>query len=695
MASTGQIQSLAKRPNSASTREADRLIITPLGAGSEVGRSCVYMSYKGKTVLFDCGIHPAYSGMAALPYFDEIDPSTVDVLLITHFHLDHAASLPYFLEKTTFKGRVFMTHATKAIYKLLLSDYVRVSKFSVEDMLFDETHINKSMDKIEVIDFHQTMEVNGIRFWCYTAGHVLGAAMFMVSIAGVRVLYTGDYSREEDRHLRAAELPQFSPDVCIIESTCGVQQNQPRHIREKRFTDVIHSTLSQGGRVLIPAFALGRAQELLLILDEYWSTHQELQKVPIYYASPLAKRCMAVYQTYINAMNDRIRNQFVNSNPFDFKHISPLNSIEGFQDTGPCVVMASPGGLQSGLSRQLFDKWCSDKRNACVIPGYVIHGTLAKTIINEPKEVTLTNGLTAPLNMQVHYISFSAHADYNQTSTFLKELMPPNIILVHGEATEMGRLKQKLTTLFADQNTKIITPKNCQSVEMYFSSDKMAKTIGKLAEKIPEVGGTVSGLLVKKGFTYQIMAPEDLHIFSQLSTANVNQRITIPYSGAFAVIRHRIRQVYESVESSTDEVSGVPALRIHDKVVVKQESENHLSVHWTADPISDMVSDSVVALVLNANKEMPRLLVESEPDVNMDEDTKKTEKIIHTLLVSLFGDVKIGGNGKLVINVDGNTAELDKQTGDVEGEDDGLKERVKTAYKRIASAVKPIPLSAP
>ncbi|CDO97580.1 unnamed protein product [Coffea canephora] len=624
MASTGQsLTSLKKREaTTANNRDGDQLIITPLGAGNEVGRSCVYMSYKGKTVLFDCGIHPAYSGMAALPYFDEIDPSTIDVLLITHFHLDHAASLPYFLEKTTFKGRVFMTHATKAIYKLLLSDYVKVSKVSVEDMLFTEQDINNSMERIEVIDFHQTLEVNGIRFWCYTAGHVLGAAMFMVDIAGVRVLYTGDYSREEDRHLRAAELPQFSPDICIIESTYGVQLHQPRHIREKRFTDAIHSTVSQGGRVLIPAFALGRAQELLLILEEYWSNHRELENVPIYYASPLAKRCMAVYQTYINSMNERIRSQYANSNPFEFKHISPLKSIENFNDVGPSVVMASPGGLQSGLSRQLFDRWCSDKRNACVIPGYVVEGTPAKTIINEPKEVTLTNGLTAPLNMQVHYISFSAHADYAQTSTFLKELMPPNIILVHGEANEMGRLKQKLVSLFADRNTKIITPKNCQSVEMYFTSEKMAKTIGKLAEKVPEVGETVSGLLVKKGFTYQIMAPDDLRVFSQLSTANVTQRITIPYSGAFAVIKHRLKQIYESVESSTDEESGVPTLRVHGQVTVKQESENHISLHWTADPISDMVSDSIVALVLNANREMSKVVVESEPVVKWETGDK-------------------------------------------------------------------------
>ena len=148
--------------------------------------------------------------------------------------------------------------------------------------------------------------------------------MFMAGITGVRVLYTGDCSREEDCHLCAAEILQFSPDICIIESTYGVQLHQPRNVREKRFTDVIHSTISQGGCVLIPAFALGRTQELLLVLDEYWSNHPELHNIPIYYASSLAKRCMAVYQTYINFMNERICNQFANSNPFDFKHISPL-----------------------------------------------------------------------------------------------------------------------------------------------------------------------------------------------------------------------------------------------------------------------------------------------------------------------------------------------------------------------------------
>lgn len=116
-----------------------------------------------------------------------------------------------------------MTHPTKAIYKMLLADYVKVSNIAVEDMLFDEQDLMKSMDKIEQINYHQEVEHNGIKFTCYNAGHVLGAAMFLVEIAGVKLLYTGDFSRQEDRHLMAAETPPVKVDVLIVESTYGVQ----------------------------------------------------------------------------------------------------------------------------------------------------------------------------------------------------------------------------------------------------------------------------------------------------------------------------------------------------------------------------------------------------------------------------------------------------------------------------------------
>ncbi|KAJ3392240.1 Cleavage and polyadenylation specificity factor subunit 3-I, partial [Chytriomyces hyalinus] len=255
----------------------DIMRITPLGAGQEVGRSCIMLEFKSKTIMLDCGLHPAHSGLAALPFFDNIDPASIDVLLITHFHIDHAAALPYFMEKTTFRGRVFMTHPTKAIFKWLLADYVKVSSLAVDDQLYDEKDLLRAFDKIEAVDFHQLVDIDGIKFTAYNAGHVLGAAMFLIEIAGVRVLYTGDYSREEDRHLMAAERPpNITPEVLISESTYGVQTHQSRVERETQFTKTVHKIVSRGGRCLIPVFALGRAQELLLILDEYWQLHPEL-----------------------------------------------------------------------------------------------------------------------------------------------------------------------------------------------------------------------------------------------------------------------------------------------------------------------------------------------------------------------------------------------------------------------------------
>ncbi|KAI9515890.1 Cleavage and polyadenylation specificity factor subunit 3 [Dissostichus eleginoides] len=248
--------------------ESVQLLIRPLGAGQEVGRSCIILEFKGRKIMLDCGIHPGLEGMDALPYIDLIDPAEIDLLLISHFHLDNCGALPWFVQKTSFKGRTFMTHATKAIYRWLLSDYVKVSNISADDMLYTETDLEESMDKIETINFHEVKEVAGIKFWCYHAGHVLGAAMFMIEIAGVKLLYTGDFSRQEDRHLMAAEIPSVKPVILIIESTYGTHIHEKREEREARFCNTVHDIVNREGRCLIPVFALGRAQELLLILGE-------------------------------------------------------------------------------------------------------------------------------------------------------------------------------------------------------------------------------------------------------------------------------------------------------------------------------------------------------------------------------------------------------------------------------------------
>jgi len=200
-----------------------------------------------------------------------------------------------------------MTHPTKAIYNYVLLDYVKISNVGNVDILYDESDLSYSMDQIIPIRFHEEVELDGVKFQAYNAGHVLGAAMFLVEIDGVRILYTGDYSREEDRHLKAAEIPKVDVDILIVEATYGKNIHEPRQMREDKFKYRVHDIIKKGGRCLLPCFALGRAQELLLILNEYWEEHEELKDVPIYYAGSLAQKSLSVFRTYRNMMGDVVR----------------------------------------------------------------------------------------------------------------------------------------------------------------------------------------------------------------------------------------------------------------------------------------------------------------------------------------------------------------------------------------------------
>ncbi|XP_044745051.1 cleavage and polyadenylation specificity factor 73 [Coccinella septempunctata] len=676
-----------KRDSQVPAEESDQLLIRPLGAGQEVGRSCIMVEFKGKKIMLDCGIHPGLSGMDALPFVDLIEADEIDLLLISHFHLDHCGALPWFLLKTNFKGRCFMTHATKAIYRWLLSDYIKVSNIATEQMLYTEADLEASMDKIETINFHEEKEILGIKFWAYNAGHVLGAAMFMLEIAGIKILYTGDFSRQEDRHLMAAEIPTVHPDVLITESTYGTHIHEKREEREGRFTNLVHDIVNRGGRCLIPVFALGRAQELLLILDEYWTQHPELHDIPIYYASSLAKKCMAVYQTYINAMNDKIKRQIAVNNPFVFKHISNLKGIDHFEDVGPCVIMASPGMMQSGLSRELFESWCTDPKNGVIIAGYCVEGTLAKTILSEPEEITTMLGQKLPLKMSVDYISFSAHTDYQQTSEFIRILKPLHVVLVHGEQNEMSRLKAALIREYEDDpNTTIHihNPRNTHSVELAFRGEKTAKVMGSLAVEEPKVGKNLSGILVKRNFNYHILSAEDLPKYTDMSMSQILQRQSIHYSGNMTVLRHFISQVaglLESVEEKKMKAFGAIDIIFEGKIV---------TLEWVANPVNDMYADAIVAAILQAD------LLETPIKnlaTNVKVDRMHFKECLIEMLQDMFGEdsvPKIFKGEKLYVAVNDRRADIDLSTLKVEcAEDETFQQIVQTAVSKLYQSLAP------
>lgn len=645
-----------------------------LGGGNEVGRSCHILQYKGKTVMLDAGVHPAYQGMASLPFYDDFDLSKIDILLISHFHLDHAASLPYVMQRTNFKGRVFMTHPTKAIYRWLLRDFVRVTSIGADssgadENLYTDEDLVESFDKVETIDYHSTVEVNGIKFTAFHAGHVLGAAMFQVEIAGLRVLFTGDYSREMDRHLNSAEVPPTPSEILIVESTFGTATHEPRLQREKKLTQLIHTTVSRGGRVLMPVFALGRAQELMLVLDEYWQQHAEelgSGQVPIFYASNLARKCMNVFQTYVNMMNDDIRKKFRDSqtNPFIFKNISYLKNLEEFQDFGPSVMLASPGMLQSGLSRDLLERWCPEEKNLVLVTGYSVEGTMAKYIMLEPETIpSVTNPeATIPRRCQVEEISFAAHVDFQENLEFIEKINASNIILVHGESNPMGRLKSALLSNFSalkgtENEVHVFNPRNSIEVEIEYKGTKIAKAIGNIVDEIQngnfeeltkikeetkieeaneenvkdtklEVGEEnedgediiVSGILVsdEKNFDLNLISLSDLREHhTELSTTILRERQSVTVNCKKELIYWHISQMF----------GDITVLRDHDNItgqIKKKEKEsqnikegelilqimgdikltivdNFAVLEWTQGLISDTIADSIIAILMSVD----------------------------------------------------------------------------------------------
>ncbi|KAF7976091.1 hypothetical protein HWV62_18948 [Athelia sp. TMB] len=515
------------------------------------------------------------------------------------------------MEKTNFRdgpGKVYMTHPTKAVHKFMMQDYVRMSSSS-SDALFSPLDMSMSLSSIIPVSAHQLITpCPGVSFTPYHAGHVLGACMFLIDIAGLKILYTGDYSREEDRHLVKAELPPIRPDVLIVESTFGVQSSEAREEKELRFTTLIHTIIKRGGHVLLPSFALGRAQELLLILDEYWKKHPDLHNVPIYFASSLARKCMAVYQTYIHTMNSNIRSRFAKrDNPFVFKHISNLPQTRGWErkiaEGPPCVVLASPGFMQTGPSRELFELWAPDARNGLIITGYSIEGTLARDIMSEPDEVMSQKGVPIQRKISVDYISFSAHVDYSQNSEFIEAVKAQHVVLVHGEQTAMGRLRAAMTSRYKDrdEDVKIHTPRNLETLNLSFRGERVAKAIGTLATKPPQPNDIISGLLVAKDYSYTLLDPRDLRDFAGLSTCTVTQRQKIVLGVGWDLVRWHLEGMFGSVEEGVD-ADGVQTMRVMGAIDVKLTAEHELTLEWDSSSNNDMIADSTLALITGIDK---------------------------------------------------------------------------------------------
>ncbi|RSH94523.1 endoribonuclease ysh1 [Saitozyma podzolica] len=670
--------------------DAPSLKITMLGAGQEVGRSCCVIEHRGKKVVCDAGLHPAYPGMGSLPFIDELDWSTVDAILITHFHVDHAAALPYVMEK------VYMTHATKAIYGLTMMDTVRINDQNADaaGRLYDEADVQASWQSTIAVDYHQDIVISGgLRFTPYHAGHVLGASMFLIEIAGLKILYTGDYSREEDRHLVIAEIPPVKPDVMICESTFGVHTLPDRKDKEEQFTTLVSNIVKRGGRCLMPIPSFGNGQELALLLDEFWDQHPELQSVPVYFASGLFQRGMRVYKTYVHTMNANIRARFARrDNPFDFKYVKWLKDRRRLEEhKGPCVVMASAQFMSFGLSRELLEDWAADAKNGVIVTGYSIEGTMARTLLGEPDHIDSLKGGTIPRRLTVKEISFGAHVDYAQNSKFIQEIGAQHVVLVHGEASQMARLRAALRDTYATrgQEINIHTPKNCEPLTLTFRAERTVKAIGSLAASRPVHGAPVKGLLVSKDFSYTLLDPKDLRDFTGLSTSTIEQKMSIPIGVDWSVVRWHLEGMYGEVEEGTDE-EGRPSLTVDSTVA---------ELRWSSNTSNDMIADSALAVLLGIDAS-PATVKHPSAKGNGSSPSSDEFDDLRLFLEAHFGEVTApnrtvedGDEDELLVmdvDVDGTKARVDLISMKVESESDELRSRVEAVIEMAMTTITPL-----
>jgi integrator complex subunit 11 len=346
--------------------------IFPLGAGQEVGRSCLIITINGYKIMLDCGVHMGYNDERKFPEFQRllkkfkkslnneekdasnnsntndrynstnnntnnisnnntykfVDPKNakdytniVDLLIISHFHLDHCGALPFFTELLGYKGPILCSQPTKAILPVTLEDFRKVmSEYKGQISILRPEQIKNCVAKIQTIEINETRVFNkDIKVTCFYAGHVLGACMFLIDVNGNRVTYTGDCNTIIDRHLSGAYMPKIYPDVLMTETTYGDKVRETKRIREREFLKKIEETLSKGGKVLIPIFALGRAQELCILIDTYWKRTNN--KAPIYFIGPMAQKVNFYYKLFQNWMNPAVKNAFTQRNVFDFKFV--------------------------------------------------------------------------------------------------------------------------------------------------------------------------------------------------------------------------------------------------------------------------------------------------------------------------------------------------------------------------------------
>jgi KH/beta-lactamase-domain protein len=424
--------------------------LTTLGACQEVGRSAFLLQTRESSVLLDCGINPGSSRpFEAFPRFDNpgFELESLDAVIISHAHLDHCGLLP-FLFKYGYDGPVYCSAPTSNMMTLLQLDYLDVASKQGVTPHYDQKDVRECV--LHTIPLRHGVVTDiapDIRLTLHNAGHILGSSMAHLHVGeGLHnIVYTGDYKYARTMLLEAATTEFPRVETIITECTYGGPDDiMPSRVEaEERLTAVVNDTLERKGKVLIPVPAVGRAQEIMLILDGYM--RRGLMKEAPVFIEGMISEATAITTAYPEYLGREVRHSILHEeiNPFQSDYFTVVEHPSVRQeviDGEPCIIMATSGMLEGGPVIEYFKSLADDEKNSMIFVSYQIEGTMGRRVQKGLNEVTMmgSDGRLdiAKVRLRVESIEgFSGHSDRRQLINYLTHLQPKpeRVVVCHGE----------------------------------------------------------------------------------------------------------------------------------------------------------------------------------------------------------------------------------------------------------------------
>jgi KH/beta-lactamase-domain protein len=432
------------------TYEVGDLRITALGGAQEVGRSAFLVQTRESNVLLDCGINPgSFKPFEAFPRFDDasFQLDSLDAVVISHAHLDHCGLVP-FLYKYGYDGPVYCSAPTSNLMTLLQLDYLDVANKQGVMATYDQKDVRECVLHTLPLRYGVVTDIApDIRLTLHNAGHILGSSMVHLHVGeGLHnIVYTGDYKYARTMLLEAAATEFPRVETVITESTYGnVDDIMPSRVEaEERLTAIINETLERKGKVLIPVPAVGRAQEIMLVIDGYM--RRGLMKEAPVFIEGMISEATAIHTAYPEYLGREVRHSILHEgvNPFQsdyFTIVEHPNVRQEIIDGEPCIIMATSGMLEGGPVIEYFKGLADNENNTVIFVSYQIEGTMGRRVQKGLNEVTMMTNEgkldVVRVKLRVESIEgFSGHSDRRQIISYITQLQPnpEKVVVCHGE----------------------------------------------------------------------------------------------------------------------------------------------------------------------------------------------------------------------------------------------------------------------